>query len=144
MANNISKPCPHCFGSGWSPMHPPGPGRREPCAYCAGTGHDQPLPVRILRWIGMGGWAIGFISWFLLAGVETAALHQPTEPTGEYSVPLNVKCVVRYVTPDQALYDKLAFIGFVGGLLAAVLFMKGGEWLQGRQKEQPRNSQHLA
>jgi hypothetical protein len=145
MVNDTHKRCPHCFGSGWSPvMRRPRPGRIEPtpCAYCGGTGHGQPLGVRIFRWISMAAWAIGLISLFLLAGVETAALRHPTEPTDVYSVPIKVKCCIHYVTPDQGFYDRLAFIGFVGGLLASLVFMKGGDWLQSRQKGPPQNPQH--
>jgi hypothetical protein len=71
---------------------------------------------------------------FLLAGVETAALRHPTEPSGEYSVPIKVKCCVHYVTPDQEFYDRLAFVGFVGGVLASLLFTTTSDWLQRRQK----------
>jgi hypothetical protein len=142
VANHIPKRCPHCFGSGWLPVtHPARPGPINPCGYCAGTGLGPPLPVRVFQWLSMAGWAVGFVSLFLLGGVETAALRHPTEPTGAYTVPIKVKCCIHYVTRDQARYDRLAFIGFVGGGLACLLFVKCGEWLQIRLRgpTSPRN-----
>jgi hypothetical protein len=134
---NRSKKCTHCFGSGRSPsIRHPRPGQIEwsPCIYCGGTGLGPTLVIRIFHWMSMAAWAVGFVSVFLLAGVETAALRHPTEPTGEYSVPMKVKCCVHYVTSDQDFYDKLAFNGFVGGVLASVVFMRVIRWLEDRQK----------
>jgi hypothetical protein len=82
----------------------------------------------------MAAGVMGFVSLLLLGGVESAALRYPKESTGEYTVPIKVKCCMRYVTPDLEFYDRWTFIGFVGGGLACLLFMKCGEWLQVRQK----------
>ena len=90
----------------------------------------------------MAAGALAFVSMFLLAGAESAALHYPREPSGEYTVPLKAKCCIHYVTPDLELYDRWAFIGFVGGVLACLLFMKCGEWLQLRHKETMGNPLH--
>jgi len=143
MANEIAKTCRHCFGTGLAPVtHPPRPGPINPCGYCAGTGLGRPLPVRVFDWLSAAAWVIGFVSLLLLGGAESAALHHPKEPIGEYTVPLKVKCCIHYVTPDQELYDRLAFIGFVGGGLVCLLFMKCGEWLQVRNKETIGNPLH--
>jgi hypothetical protein len=90
--------------------------------------------ARLFRWIAVAAWAIGIFSWSLGAWIETAALHQPSEPSGEYSVPMQVKGVVRYVTPDQQFYDTLAHVGFVGGIAGVLLFGLGSERLRRREK----------
>jgi hypothetical protein len=143
MSNNIAKRCRHCFGTGLAPLtHPPRPGPINPCGYCAGTGFGQPLPVRLFHWLSIAGWAVGFASLLLLGGIESAALRHPREPTSEYTVPLRVKCCIRYVTPDQEFYDRLAFMGLFGGGLAFLLFANCGEWLQRRHKETIGNPLH--
>jgi hypothetical protein len=64
-----------------------------------------------------------------MAYIQGDALNQPTEPAGEYSEPMHVKGVVRYVTPDQQYYDTLGYIGSWSGLLTAAFAI----WLLRRQ-----------
>jgi hypothetical protein len=142
-ANDISKGCRHCFGTGLAPVtHPPRPGPINPCGYCAGTGLGRPLPVRVFQWLSAALGVMAFVSLLLLAGAESTALRYPREPTGAYTVPLKAKCCIHYVTPDLEFYDKLAFIGFVGGGLACLFFMKCGEWLQLRHEGTMGNPLH--
>ena len=51
-----------------------------------------------------------------MAYIETAALNQPDSPTERYTEPMHVKGVVRYVTPNQMLWDNVAHVGFIGGI----------------------------
>jgi hypothetical protein len=96
--------------------------------------------VRLFRWIAIAAWAIGIGCSFLGEWVERSALRQPSEPVGEYSVPMRLKGVIRYVTPDQQFYNTLAQIGFPGGLVAFLLFGSASEWLRRRQKGPLPNS----
>jgi hypothetical protein len=78
---------------------------------------------RVLRFLSIAAWAVGMISWFPLWQIEGAALRQPSTPSGAYSVPMHVKGVIRYVTPNQKFYDGVAQITFAGGI---VIFMIAG------------------
>ncbi|MGN6517375.1 MAG: hypothetical protein ACTHLR_16230 [Rhizomicrobium sp.] len=65
-------------------------------------------------------WLVGMISWFPMAEIETDALKQPDRPTAEFTQPLHIKGVVRYVTPKQATIDEIAHWTFLGGWLVGV------------------------
>ena len=56
--------------------------------------------------------------------IEGRVLRQPSQPVGEYTVPMEVKGVIRYVTPHQWYYDHLALIGFFGGLAIMAIVVK--------------------
>ena len=71
---------------------------------------------KALRTIAYAVWGTAIVSWFPMAYIETAALQQPDHPVGEYSEPMHVKGVVRYVTPSQKLWDDVAQVGFFGGI----------------------------
>jgi hypothetical protein len=69
-------------------------------------------------------WIVGIGSWFPLERVEDGALSRPDHPTDQYSRPLHIKGVVRYVTPTEELVDGIAYKAFmiswlVGALAAA-------------------------
>jgi hypothetical protein len=60
-------------------------------------------------------WLLMMLSWFPMAEIETAALSQPHRPSGQFTQPINVKGVVRYVTPKQASIDQICRWTFFGG-----------------------------
>jgi hypothetical protein len=62
-------------------------------------------------------WVVGMVSWFPGAEIEAAALKQPNHPTAEYTEPMHLKGVVRYVTPTQAEISEITRWTFLGGCL---------------------------
>jgi hypothetical protein len=72
----------------------------------------------------LGAWFVSFGSWFPIATVEDRALMRPDHRTDEFSRPLNIKGVVRYVTPTEEVVDdvstKAFFIGSVACGFAAI------------------------
>jgi hypothetical protein len=66
----------------------------------------------------LGAWLVSFGSWFPIATVEDRALMHPDHPTDEFSRPLNIKGVVRYVTPAEEVVDGLATKAFFIGSIA--------------------------
>jgi Na+/melibiose symporter-like transporter len=69
-------------------------------------------------------WLLGAASWFAMAYIETNGLSQPDHSVGAYVVPVHLKSVVRYMTPTQALIDRIArwtFFGCIGGGMAMAL-----------------------
>jgi len=58
-----------------------------------------------------------------LAEIENAALFRPHRPTMQYTQPLYIKGVVRYVTPREALIDKWSNWIFSGGWFFGILAM---------------------
>jgi hypothetical protein len=77
-------------------------------------------------------WLLGMLSWFPMAEIESAALSQPDHPTGQFTQPMDVKGVVRYVTPKQATIDEISRWGFLGGWLALVGGALLYRWLEKR------------
>jgi hypothetical protein len=75
----------------------------------------------ILLFVIIISWGIGMLSWLPMAEIETQALSQPHRPTGQFSQPMEVKGVVRYVTPTQRKVDDLAQWGFSGGFFSAAV-----------------------
>jgi hypothetical protein len=85
----------------------------------------------------LGAWLVSFGSWFPIATVEDGALMHPEHRTEEYSRPLNVKGVVRYVTPTEAFIDRVATMAFfVGSLVCgfAAVGMEVAKRLDARSK----------
>ena len=74
------------------------------------------VPV-ILKGVFFVAIFVGMISWFPSAYIETNALSQPDHAIGQYTVPTDLKGVVRYMTPAQALIDKVAGWMFFGSLV---------------------------
>jgi hypothetical protein len=74
--------------------------------------------------IFLGAWVVSFGSWFPIATVEDRALMHPDHRTDEFSRPLNIKGVVRYVTPAEEITDAIAtkafFIGSITCGFAAI------------------------
>ena len=68
-------------------------------------------------------WIVGLGSWFPLERIEDGALSHPDHPADQYSQPLHIKGVVRYVTPTEKLIDGIAYKTLIGswaiGALAA-------------------------
>lgn len=74
-------------------------------------------------------WLVVMLSWFLSAEIEIAAISQPNRPTGQFTQPMNLKGVVRYVTPKQATIDEISNWGFLGGWLIFVSGVLFYRWL---------------
>ncbi len=81
------------------------------------------------RWKSWAGTALGVAfllisstAWFVMFQIETAALRRPDHAIGQYTAPLHVKGVVRYVTPQEQLWDSVAQNVFGANWLAAILF----------------------
>jgi hypothetical protein len=72
--------------------------------------------IGVMTWPMGAAWLVAIISWFPMAEIETAALKQPDHPTSEYSRPMHVKGVIRFVTPEQARTDEIANWTFFGGI----------------------------
>jgi hypothetical protein len=71
---------------------------------------SPPTPIGWLRSAGLIAAFIVFgVCWYVMAYIETNALSQPDHAIGIYSVRENLKGVVRYLTPGQALLDRAAF-----------------------------------
>jgi biotin transporter BioY len=85
----------------------------------------------MMTWPMGVAWLVGIISLCILAEVEDTALKQPSRPTAEFSQPMNVKGVVRYVTPGQARADEIAHWTLFGG---ALIFIGSG-WLNRRNEK---------
>jgi len=72
----------------------------------------------------LGAWLVSFGSWFPIATVEDRALMHPDRRTDEFSRAINIRGVVRYVTPTEEVVDGLAtkafFIGSIACGFAAV------------------------
>jgi hypothetical protein len=66
----------------------------------------------------LGAWLVSFGSWFPIATVEDRALMHPDHRTDEFSRALNIKGVVRYVTPTEEVIDALAIKAFFIGSIA--------------------------
>jgi len=79
---------------------------------------------RTFQALFLGAWLVSFGSWFPIATVEDRALMHPDHRTDEFSRPLSIKGVVRYVTPAEELTDGLAtkafFIGSIVCGFAAI------------------------
>jgi hypothetical protein len=67
------------------------------------------------RRAGIAAWLVTMISWLPLADIESRALSQPDHASARYTEPMHLKGVVRYVTPDQKLWDRLAHFTFTSG-----------------------------
>jgi hypothetical protein len=68
-------------------------------------------------WFTICALGIGGGSWLSLSYIEAAALSQPHHATTEYSQPMRVKGVTRYVTAHQQEWDSWAKKGFYGAIL---------------------------
>jgi hypothetical protein len=66
----------------------------------------------------LGSWLVSFGSWFPIATIEDRALMHPDRRTDEFSQPLEIRGAVRYVTPTEAVVDKLATKAFFIGSIA--------------------------
>ena len=88
--------------------------------------------AQTLTGIGIAAWLVGIVSWFPLASIETAALSQPDHAAGEFTQPMHLKGVVRYVTPEQQRRDNLAHMGFAGGWILGATGLLTGRWLKNR------------
>jgi hypothetical protein len=98
------------------------PKQRLPMAELSGGN-----PSRFLGTITPFAAAIAATSWLALAYIETNGLSQPDHAVGIYTVPVHLKSVVRYLTPTQALIDRVAQWGFTGtilGMLAVTLLVR--------------------
>jgi hypothetical protein len=90
---------------------------------------------RAFRAVYFVAWATMMISWLPLASIETKALSQPDRYSSPYTQPMKLKGVVRYVTPNQEWWDRVAHIGFGGGWLVGV----GAFAMAWREKRKARN-----
>jgi hypothetical protein len=82
---------------------------------------------------------VSFGSWFPIATIEDRALMHPDHRTDEFSQALNIKGVVRYVTPTEEVIDGLAtkafFIGSIAcGFAAIGLAVAKRRDVQGKSK----------
>jgi len=66
----------------------------------------------------LGAWLVSFGSWFPIATVEDRALMHPDHRTNEFSRAINIRGVVRYVTPTEEVVDGLATKAFFIGSIA--------------------------
>jgi hypothetical protein len=73
-----------------------------------------------------------FVSWCFMFSIEGKALDQLDHATAQYSRPMHLKGVVRYVTPDQEQEDALAHWGFLGGVLLILGLAQTDKWLEKR------------
>jgi len=73
---------------------------------------------KAFRILFLGAWLVSFGSWFPIATVEDRALMHPDHRTDEFSRPLNIKGVVRYVAPAEEVTDGLATKAFFVGSVA--------------------------
>jgi len=73
---------------------------------------------KVFQILFLGAWLVSFGSWFPIATVEDRALMHPDHRTDEFSRPLNIKGVVRYVTPTEEVVDGLATKAFFIGSIA--------------------------
>jgi hypothetical protein len=87
---------------------------------------------RVLTAIGIAAFCLMVPAWVDLAEIETRALWHPDHATAVYTVPLHIKGVVRYVTPDQKRWDQLGQVGFWGGWLVGMIAGCTLEWLKRR------------
>ena len=60
------------------------------------------------------------VSWISMAGIEWKATSYPRRPTGQYSEPVEIKGITRYVTTSEAATDKWAGWGWYGGWVVAL------------------------
>jgi hypothetical protein len=92
-----------------------------------------------LKWItGLVGW-IYAISFIAMVVVEFRAFDQPSHQTAEYTRPMQVKSVVRYVTPMQERIDVLAHWGAFGGLVALAACVASARWIEHRREKFSQN-----
>jgi hypothetical protein len=73
---------------------------------------------RAFQVLFLGTWLVSFGSWFPIAAVEDRALMHPGHRTDEFSRALNIKGIVRYVTPTEEVIDGLATKAFFIGSIA--------------------------
>jgi hypothetical protein len=73
---------------------------------------------RALQILFLGAWFVSFGSWVPIATVEDRALMRSDHRTDEFNRPLNIKGVVRYVTPTEEVVDGLATKAFFIGSIA--------------------------
>jgi hypothetical protein len=76
----------------------------------------------------------GMISWYPVAYIETNALSQPDHAIGQYTVPAHLKGVVRYMTPAQAMIDKVAGWMFFGSLVPVLGFVAINRFLKKKDR----------
>lgn len=76
--------------------------------------------VRAVKGLVAAFWLVAMIAWFPAARIETAALSHPDHATVEYTEPLHIKGVVRYVSAYDKRIDHLCSIAFIGGLAVSV------------------------
>jgi hypothetical protein len=92
---------------------------------------------RAFQILFLGAWLVTFGSWFPIATIEDRALMHPDHRTDEFSQTLNIKGVVRYVTPTEELVDGLATKAFFMGSIAcgfAAIGMAVAKRLDARSK----------
>jgi hypothetical protein len=83
----------------------------------ARVGHAMKIH-RAFQVLFLGTWLVSFGSWFPIATVEDRALMRPDHRTDEFSRALNIKGVVRYVTPTEEVIDGIATKAFFIGSIA--------------------------
>ncbi|HEY1961055.1 MAG TPA: hypothetical protein VGG69_01450 [Rhizomicrobium sp.] len=77
-------------------------------------------------------WITGMVSWFPGAEMERAALSQPDHPTAQFTQPMNLKGVTRYVTPQQYRIAELAKWSFLGSWAVCLSSILLYRWLERR------------
>ena len=87
---------------------------------------------KIVSYVAIPIWCVGIVSGIELFSIESKVLLQPDHPTAQYSRPMHLKGVVRYVTPSQEMWDGLAFKGFAGAWLLLVGIVIVIRWLEKR------------
>jgi hypothetical protein len=95
-------------------------GRAEPGATKEDCTREVPAIVKRVVIVAI---LLSMISWFPSAYIETNALSQPDHAVGQYTVPTNLKGVVRYMTPTQAMIDEVAHWIFWGGAVPVGIFV---------------------
>ena len=80
-------------------------------------------------------WLVTMAAGFTLLRIEGAALTQPSQATSDFSRPLHIKGVIRYVTPDQERWDDIAYWSFFGGIALALIAGAGMKRADRRQKK---------
>jgi hypothetical protein len=90
---------------------------------------------------------VSFGSWFPIAAIEDRALMHPDHRTDEFSRSLNIRGVVRYVTPTEEVIDGLATKTFFIASIAcgfAAIGMAVGKRLDDRKPNPAANSAQQA
>ena len=85
------------------------------------------MTKKLVTAVAIAAWCVLMTSLIELGYIETKALSQPAAPIGDFSNPMKLKGVIRYVTPKQERLDNIAHIGLLGGItifMVAAFFLR--------------------